>query len=98
MLPAVLLKILMASPSANVELGITMEPPVLTCTYLPTSAVVNVYELVFVPTGGMLLKPTAFVPSTVQLDNVPDEGVPRTGVTNVGDVAKANTVPVPVVV
>jgi hypothetical protein len=98
MLPEVLLKMLIALPSAKVEVGITIEPPVLTCTYLPTSPVVSVYELVFVPTGGMLLKPTAFVPSTVHEDNTPCEGVPSAGVTNVGDVAKANTVPVPSVV
>ena len=34
----------------------------------------------------------------VALVKVADVGVPKTGVTNVGDVAKANTVPVPVVV
>ena len=36
----------------------------------------------------MFLNPTALVPSTVQLDNVPEVGVPRTGVTNVGLVDK----------
>ena len=34
----------------------------------------------------------------VALVKVADVGVPKTGVTNVGDVSKANTVPVPVVV
>lgn len=43
----------------------------------------------------MVLKPTEVVPSTVQLLNVPDVGVPRTGVTKVGLVAKTNA-PVPV--
>ena len=43
----------------------------------------------------MFLKPTASVPSTVQLLKVPLVGVPRTGVTNVGLVA--NTLaPLPV--
>ena len=46
----------------------------------------------------MFKNPTEFVPSTVQLLNVPLVGVPKIGVTNVGDVAKATTVPVPVVV
>jgi hypothetical protein len=44
---------------------------------------------------GIFLKPTASVPSTVQLDNVPDVGVPRIGVTNVGLVA-STTFPDPV--
>ena len=35
----------------------------------------------------MVLKPTAFVPSTVHPLNVPDVGVPSTGVTSVGLVA-----------
>ena len=35
----------------------------------------------------MFLKPTASVPSTVQLLNVPLEGVPSTGVVSVGDVS-----------
>ena len=43
----------------------------------------------------MFLKPTASVPSTVQLLRVPDVGVPSTGVTKVGEVAKTKT-PVPV--
>ena len=43
----------------------------------------------------MVLKPTAFVPSAVQLDKFPLVGVPRSGVTNVGDVANTAT-PVPV--
>jgi hypothetical protein len=76
MSPDVLLKILIALPSENVALGIVIDPPEPTCTYLPTSPVANVYEPVFVPTAGMLLKPTAFVPSTVQPDKVPDDGVP----------------------
>ena len=68
---------LIALPSENVASGIVIDPPEPTCTYLPTSPVASVYEPVFVPTAGMLLKPTAFVPSTVQLESVPDEGVPR---------------------
>ena len=36
----------------------------------------------------MFLNPTESVPSTVQLLNVPLVGVPKTGVTNVGDVPK----------
>jgi len=43
----------------------------------------------------MVLKPTEVVPSTVQLLNVPDVGVPRTGVTRAGLVANTNA-PVPV--
>jgi hypothetical protein len=43
----------------------------------------------------MFLKPTASVPSTVQDDNVPLDGVPRAGVTKVGEVAKT-LAPVPV--
>jgi hypothetical protein len=46
---------------------------------------------------GIRRKPTAFVPSTVQLLNVPDVGVPNNGVVNDGLVAKATTVPLPVV-
>jgi hypothetical protein len=49
--------------------------------------------------------PTGSVPVTpvvkdrfVQFDRFPDEGVPRTGVTNVGDVVSATTVPLPLVV
>jgi len=38
----------------------------------------------------MFLKPTASVPSTVQFDSVPLVGVPRTGVTKVGEVANTN--------
>ena len=34
----------------------------------------------------MFKYPTEFVPSTVQLLKVPDDGVPKTGVTKVGDV------------
>ena len=37
---------------------------------------------------GVFLNPTASVPSTVQLLKLPDVGVPRTGVTRVGEVAK----------
>ena len=43
----------------------------------------------------MFLKPTASVPSTVQLLNVPLVGVPSTGVTSVGLVANTAE-PVPV--
>jgi hypothetical protein len=39
---------------------------------------------------GVFLKPTASVPSTVQVLSVPEVGVPRTGVTKVGEVAKTN--------
>ena len=39
---------------------------------------------------GVFLNPTASVPSTVQLLKVPDVGVPRTGVTSVGEVAKTS--------
>ena len=35
----------------------------------------------------MFKKPTKLVPSTVQLDRVPDAGVPRAGVVNVGEVS-----------
>ena len=42
MLPVVLLKMLIASPSAKVALGMVMLPPEPTCTYLPTSLVVRV--------------------------------------------------------
>lgn len=41
------------------------------------------------------MKPTAFVPSAVQEERFPDEGVPRTGVTSDGLVART-TEPVPV--
>ena len=44
---------------------------------------------------GILRKPTELVPSAVQLLKLPDVGVPRSGVTNVGVVAKTND-PVPV--
>ena len=43
----------------------------------------------------MVRKPTVLVPSTVQFDNVPDVGVPSTGVTKVGLVANTKA-PVPV--
>jgi hypothetical protein len=36
---------------------------------------------------GMFLKPTSFVPSTVQDDKMPDAGVPSAGVVSVGDVS-----------
>ena len=42
--PEVLLKMVTASPAANVESGITILPLVPTPTNLPTSAVVNVYD------------------------------------------------------
>ena len=42
------------------------------------------------PDCGMFLKPTAFVPSAVQLDKLPEVGVPRSGVTNVGEVANTS--------
>jgi hypothetical protein len=37
----------------------------------------------------MFLKPTGLVPSAVQFVNAPEVGVPRTGVTKVGEVARA---------
>ena len=43
----------------------------------------------------MFKNPTLFVPSTVQELRVPEEGVPSTGVTKVGDVANTKA-PVPV--
>lgn len=42
MLPVVLLKRVMASPSAKVDVGMTMLPPVVSWTYLPTSATARV--------------------------------------------------------
>lgn len=33
------------------------------------------------------MKPTSFVPSTVQDDKMPDAGVPRAGVVSVGEVS-----------
>ena len=36
------------------------------------------------------MKPTALVPSAVQLDKLPEVGVPRIGVVKVGDVANTN--------
>ena len=49
--------------------------------------------------------PTGRVPVTpvvkerfVQFDRFPEEGVPRTGVVNVGEVVRATTVPLPLVV
>jgi hypothetical protein len=61
---------------------------------LPESARTSVYaaDRLFC---GMFRKPTASVPSTVQLLNVPLVGVPKRGVTKVGEVAKTAT-PVPV--
>ncbi len=53
----------MASPSANVELGMVIEPPEPTCTYFPTSVVANEYELVLVPDAGKFLYPTVNVSS-----------------------------------
>ena len=44
---------------------------------------------------GAFLKPTESVPSTVKLLRVPEVGVPRTGVTSEGEVAKTRE-PVPV--
>ncbi len=38
----------------------------------------------------MVRKPTLLVPSAVQLLKLPDVGVPRTGVTSVGDVANTS--------
>lgn len=55
--PVVLLNIEIASPSANVASGMVIEPPEPTCTYLPISAVANVYELVLVPTAGKFKYP-----------------------------------------
>ena len=56
---------------------------------LPASARTRVYaaDCEFC---GILRKPTELVPSAVQLDKLPEEGVPKTGVTNVGDVAKTS--------
>lgn len=50
-----LLAITTTSPSENVELGMVIEPPDPTCTYLPTSPVANVYDPVLVPTAGRSL-------------------------------------------
>ena len=44
---------------------------------------------------GIFLKPTASVPSTVQDDNVPLEGVPNTGVVSVG-LVESTVFPLPV--
>lgn len=54
---------------------------------LPESVITRVYaaDCKFC---GMFLKPTEFVPSTVQFDRVPLVGVPRLGVVNVGLVLK----------
>ena len=61
---------------------------------LPASAKTRVYaaDCEFC---GIFLNPTASVPSAVQLDRFPLVGVPRSGVTSVGDVANTAT-PVPV--
>jgi hypothetical protein len=75
----------------------TNEPvPVSSVTAAAKLAALGVAKKVATPvpkplTPVLIGKPVAFV-------NVADVGVPKTGVTNVGDVAKANTVPVPVVV
>jgi hypothetical protein len=88
--PVVLLKIEMTSPAAKVELGIVIDPLAPTSMNLPTSPVTKVYEVVLAePDCGMFLKPTGLVPSAVQVVNAPEVGVPRTGVTKVGDVASA---------
>ena len=42
MLPVVLFASEIASPSANVLVGMVIEPPVPTCTYLPTSPTASV--------------------------------------------------------
>jgi len=79
-----LLKITTTSPAANVELGTVC--PAVTDKTLPTSPTTSVFvELL---DTGTFLYPTGLVPSTVQLLSVPDVGVPSTGVTKVGDVAK----------
>jgi hypothetical protein len=84
------------SPAANVELGTVIEPPDATCTNSARSDVCNVYELDFsAPAEGIERKPTPLVPSAVQFDKLPLEGVPNAGVTNVGEVANTNA-PVPV--
>jgi hypothetical protein len=38
-----------------------IDPPDPTCTYLPTSAVANVYDPVFVPTAGAFRYPSVAV-------------------------------------
>ena len=50
---------------------------------LPESARTSVYAADW-EFWGMVRKPTALVPSTVQLDSVPEDGVPSAGVTRVG--------------
>ena len=57
--------------------------------HLPESAKTKVYAADCELTG-TFLNPTASVPSTVQLLKVPEVGVPRTGVTSVGEVANTN--------
>lgn len=61
---------------------------------LPESASTNVYAADCELTG-TFLNPTASVPSTVQLLNVPEVGVPKTGVVNDGLVERT-TFPLPV--
>jgi hypothetical protein len=41
----------------NVLVGITIDPLVPTSTYLPTSIVVNVYDVVLEPTAGIFKNP-----------------------------------------
>ena len=53
---------------------------------LPASARTSVYAALWLFCG-MFLKPTSFVPSTVQDDKMPDAGVPSAGVVSVGDVS-----------
>jgi hypothetical protein len=81
-----LLKMTTTSPAAKVELGTVW--PAVTDNTLPTSPTTNV--LVELLDIGTFLNPTGLVPSTVQLLRVPDVGVPSTGVTSVGDVAKTS--------
>ena len=68
-----LLKITTTSPAAKVEFGTVW--PALTDSNLPTSPTTSV--LVALLDTGTFLNPTGFVPSTVQLDSVPDDGVPK---------------------
>ena len=74
-------------------LNTLLPEPVDVVTPVPPEATANVAD-----------KPAAvpvvfwFSVGNVQLVKVPEAGVPRAGVTKVGDVAKARTVPVPVVV
>jgi hypothetical protein len=86
-----LLKMTTTSPAAKVELGTVW--PAVTDNTLPTSPTTNV--LVELLDIGTFLNPTGLVPSTVQLDKLPDVGVPKIGVTKVGVLAKT-LAPVPV--